>query len=174
MHDGKFMAGKHQRIKWTMSHQLLRLHNSPKWALLWGNPYKAVQFAVPDVVLPHAKPCAGGPTQRDPYHPLRLQLSFLLSSLQCWSSRSAPLCWVNCLGGCAPNQICHSACFQNNGDRCLFSCFFKKSDYSPGLVWSSAIELAWLRGGNLYQARKESLNTPLLLKNLCPGKTPSC
>lgn len=118
------MTGKHQQMKQAMSHQLLRLHKSPKWALLRGNPYKAVHFATPDVVLPRAKPYGGRPTWRDPHHPLRLCCSFPSSSLQCRSSRSAPLWWVNCLGGCAPNQICHSACFQNNRERCLFSYSF--------------------------------------------------
>ena len=141
MHDGKFMTGKHEQIKWAMSHQLLRLHRSPKWALLRGSPYKAVHFATPDMVLPHARPCGGGCTQRDPHHPLCLRCSFLSSSLQCQSSRSAPLWWANCLGGCAPNQICHSACFKTTEKDVSFLAFFKKQTIPQ--LWFGVQPLNW-------------------------------
>lgn len=133
MHDGEFMAGKHQQMKWAMSHHILRLHKSPKWALLWGNPYKAVRFATPDMVLPHAKHCGGGPTWRDPHHPL------------CFAAPSHPppcsagvhgllhcdesTVWVAVL----PTRFVIVSAFKTT-ERFLFSCFFKKNQTIPQ-VW---------------------------------------
>lgn len=117
----EFMTGKHQQITQAMSNQLLRFCKNLNWVLLWGNFYKGPHFATPDVV-PRDKPCGGGPTWRDHHHPLCLPISFPRSSLQCQSSLSAR--WFNCLGGCAPNQICHNDCFQNNEERFLFSWLF--------------------------------------------------
>lgn len=59
MHIEKFMIGKQQHMKWATGNQLLGVHESPKWALLWGNTYKAVHFAVLDMVFLQAKPCGG-------------------------------------------------------------------------------------------------------------------